>query len=112
MSEDTTKLRTITGRVVSDKMDKTIVVVIDTLKKHPKYHKRYISTKKYKVHDPKNQFKKGDKVDFVNCRPISKDKKWKVVYYCSLFLVWILVINGAIKIMKREYAMASLWVIM
>jgi len=74
------KLRVIKGTVVSDKMDKTIVARVDTLKKHPKYHKRYTSSKKYKVHDPKNQFKIGDKVDFVSCRPISKDKQWKVVY--------------------------------
>lgn len=74
------KLRVMSGVVVSDKMDKTVVVAIDTLKKHPKYHKRYSSTKKYKIHDPKNQFKVGDKVDFVGCRPISKDKKWRVIY--------------------------------
>lgn len=74
------KLRVVKGVVTSDKMDKTIVVKVDTLKKHPKYHKRFTSTKKYKVHDPKNQFKIGDKVSFVNCRPISKDKQWRVVY--------------------------------
>lgn len=68
------------GVVRSDKMEKTIVVCVDTLKKHPKYHKRYVSTKKYKVHDPKNQFKIGDEVNFVSTKPISKDKKWKVVY--------------------------------
>lgn len=74
------KLRTVKGVVASDKMDKTIVVRVDTLKKHPKYLKRYTSSKKYKVHDPKNQYKVGDKVSFVSCRPISKDKSWKVVY--------------------------------
>ncbi len=74
------KVGKVKGLVVSDKMDKTIVVAVDTLKKHPKYHKRYVSTKKYKVHDPKNQFKKGDEVTFVSTKPISKDKKWKVVY--------------------------------
>lgn len=73
-------VRPMSGVVVSDKMDKTIVVRIDTLKKHPKYLKRYLSSKKYKVHDPKNQFKVGEKVSFVTCRPLSKDKKWKVVY--------------------------------
>jgi len=78
--ESAKKLRTTQGTVVSDKMDKTIVVAVDTLKKHPKYFKRYRSTKKYKVHDPKNQYKIGDKVNFVSCRPISKDKQWKVVY--------------------------------
>ncbi len=68
------------GTVTSDKMDKTIVVRVDTLKKHPKYFKRYLSSKKYKVHDPKNQFKIGDSVSFVSTKPISKDKKWKVIY--------------------------------
>lgn len=79
-SEIEAKIRTMSGEVVSDKMEKTVVVRIDTLKKHPKYLKRYLSSKKYKVHDPKNQFKIGDKVNFVNCRPLSKDKMWKVVY--------------------------------
>lgn len=74
------KLRVTNGTVVSDKMDKTAVVAVNSLKKHPKYHKRFLSTKKYKVHDPKNQFKKGDAVSFVSCRPISKDKRWRVVY--------------------------------
>lgn len=68
-----------TGVVVSDKADKTIVVAITDFKTHPKYLKKYKSTKKYKVHDEKNQYKTGYKVDFVECRPISKDKKWKVV---------------------------------
>jgi small subunit ribosomal protein S17 len=68
------------GVVVSDKMDKTITVKIDTIRQHPKYLKRYTVSKKYKVHDEKNQFKEGDKVNFVECRPISKDKKWRVIY--------------------------------
>jgi len=79
-NEPAKKIRTMSGVVVSDKMDKTIVVAVNTLKKHPLYLKRYRSTKKYKVHDPKNQFKKGDEVSFVSCRPISKDKRWRVVY--------------------------------
>jgi len=67
------------GVVVSDSMDKTIVVAINTLKTHPKYLKKYISTKKYKVHDGENKFKKGDKVEFTECSPISKDKSHKVL---------------------------------
>jgi small subunit ribosomal protein S17 len=63
------------GIVVSDKMDKTIVVAVQSLKTHPKYLKKYMSTKKYKVHDAENKFKKGDKVEFVECKPISKDKR-------------------------------------
>jgi small subunit ribosomal protein S17 len=72
--------RTFTGVVVSDKMDKTIVVKITSTKVHPQYHKRFLVSKKYKVHDPKNQFKVGAKVNFVECRPLSKDKKWRVLY--------------------------------
>lgn len=67
------------GVVVSDKMDKTIIVSITDFKTHPKYIKKYRSTNKYKVHDEKNEHKVGDKVFFVECRPLSKDKKWKVI---------------------------------
>lgn len=68
------------GVVTSDKMQKTIVVRIDRVKIHPKYKKRYTVSQKYKVHDEKNQFKIGDKVSFVECRPLSKDKRWRVIY--------------------------------
>jgi small subunit ribosomal protein S17 len=71
--------RKFNGVVTSDKMDKTIVVKVEIAKVHPKYGKRYISTKKYKVHDETNQFKAGDKVVFVECRPLSKDKRWRVL---------------------------------
>lgn len=64
------------GIVISDKMDKTIVVSVSRLKEHSKYKKRYRITKKYKVHDPENKFKIGDKVKFKECKPISKDKKF------------------------------------
>lgn len=70
--------RTFTGVVVSDKMDKTIVVRVETTKVHPKYHKRYMISKNYKVHDEKKQYKMGDKVTFVECRPLSKEKRWRV----------------------------------
>jgi small subunit ribosomal protein S17 len=76
ISEKIVKLE---GTVISDKMDKTIVVAVDTFKTHPKYLKKYLSTKKYKVHDPENKHKIGDKVEFVECRPISRDKKYKTV---------------------------------
>lgn len=72
--------RKFNGVVMSDKMDKTITVKVAQVKVHPKYKKRYTVTKKYKVHDEKNQFKEGDKVSFVECRPLSKDKRWRVVY--------------------------------
>ena len=67
------------GIVTSDKMDKTIVVKVDSLKKHPRYQKRYTSSKKYKVHDEKNKYGIGDKVVIESCKPISKDKRWTVV---------------------------------
>jgi len=67
------------GIVVSDKMDKTIVVAVDSFKTHAKYKKKYKSTKKYKAHDSENKYKVGDKVEIVPCRPISKDKRYKVV---------------------------------
>ncbi len=67
------------GVVTSDKMDKTIVVKVDSLKKHPRYQKRYTSSKKYKVHDEKNEYGIGDKVVIEACKPISKDKQWTVV---------------------------------
>jgi small subunit ribosomal protein S17 len=67
------------GVVVSDKMDKTIVVSVESAKVHPKYEKRYTVNKKFKVHDEKNQFKTGDKVTFIECRPLSKDKRWRAL---------------------------------
>lgn len=68
------------GVVVSDKMDKTIVVKIDRRVSHPKYKKSYTVSRKYKVHDENKQYKVGDVVNFVNCKPYSKDKKWRVIY--------------------------------
>lgn len=72
--------KTFNGEVVSDKMNKTIVVKVDSVKVHPRYKKRYTVSKKYKVHDEKEQFKAGDKVKFIECRPMSKDKRWRVIY--------------------------------
>jgi small subunit ribosomal protein S17 len=70
--------RTFQGIVVSDKMNKTIVVRVDRIKCHPKYKKRYKVSKRYKVHDSENKCKTGDKVTFVECRPLSKEKRWRV----------------------------------
>lgn len=67
------------GVVVSDKMEKTVVVAVEALKTHSKYKKKYRSTKKYKAHDAENKYKIGDKIEIVPCRPISKDKTYKVV---------------------------------
>ena len=74
MTNTTKKLATKKGKVVSDSMDKTIVVAVQSLKTHPKYLKKYRSTKKYTVHDSENKHKIGDSVEFVQCRPLSKDK--------------------------------------
>ncbi len=68
------------GLVVSDKMNKTIIARVDRVIIHPKYKKRYVVSKRYKVHDEKNKFKEGDKVNFIECRPLSKDKRWRVIY--------------------------------
>ena len=69
----------LTGKIVSDKMAKTVVVSVDRLKEHPKYHKRYRVTKRYKAHDEKGEFKMGDVVVIEECRPMSADKRWKVI---------------------------------
>ncbi|MEL6495716.1 MAG: 30S ribosomal protein S17 [Cyanobacteria bacterium J06623_7] len=66
------------GDVVSDKMDKTIVVAIENRSPHPKYGKIVVRTKKYKVHDAENQCKIGDRVRIQETRPLSKTKRWKV----------------------------------
>ncbi|MBC8080295.1 MAG: 30S ribosomal protein S17 [Gorillibacterium sp.] len=68
-----------TGKVVSDKMDKTIVVAVETYKKHSLYHKRIKYTKKFKAHDENNQAKIGDSVKIMETRPLSKDKNWRLV---------------------------------
>lgn len=69
----------LSGVVVSDKMDKTVVVSVSRFIKHPKYGKFYKVNKKYKVHDPENKYKTGDKVEIMETRPISKFKKFKVI---------------------------------
>ncbi len=71
--------RKFTGLVVSNKGDKTIVVEVKRTRLHPKYFKRYTITKKYQVHDEKNEYKIGDSVIFTECRPISKHKCWRVL---------------------------------
>lgn len=68
--------RTQTGVVVSDKMEKTVVVRVDRLVKHSLYNKYIKRSVKYKVHDEENSCKAGDKVQIVECRPLSKDKRW------------------------------------
>ena len=67
------------GIVVSDKMAKTVVVKVERVKVHPKYHKRYTVSRRYKVHDEAGTCQIGDQVTFVECRPLSKDKRWRIV---------------------------------
>ncbi|KKQ07106.1 MAG: 30S ribosomal protein S17 [Parcubacteria group bacterium GW2011_GWB1_36_5] len=68
------------GVVVSDKMQKTVIVSVSRFIKHPLYGKFYKVSKKYKAHDEENKYKVGDRVEIVETRPISKDKHFKVVY--------------------------------
>lgn len=77
--EKTSHKQQMTGTVVSDKMDKTVVVKIDIRKRHPKYHKSYTKSVKYKAHDADNSCVVGDKVVIESTKPISKDKKFAVV---------------------------------
>jgi small subunit ribosomal protein S17 len=79
MSEEKKTQRTITGRVVSDKMDKTVSVAIERLIKHPVYGKYIRRTSKVLAHDAANECKPGDTVQISECRPISKNKSWSVV---------------------------------
>lgn len=70
--------RTLEGVVVSSAGQKTIVVRVDRATVHPKYGKRYVVSRRYQVHDEANKFKPGDKVSFVECRPLSRHKRWRV----------------------------------
>ena len=86
MSEETNKteagekkLRTATGRVVSSKMDKTISVAIERVVKHPVYGKYIKRTSKVMAHDDANTCAEGDKVSITECRPLSKNKSWRLV---------------------------------
>lgn len=77
--ENTSHKRQLTGIIVSNSMTKTIVVRVDRIKTHPKYGKQYTQSKKYHVHDEKETHKVGETVTFVECRPLSKTKRWRVV---------------------------------
>jgi small subunit ribosomal protein S17 len=71
--------KTRVGKVVSDKMDKTIVVAIEDNVKHPKYGKVIKNTVKFKAHDENNECREGDTVKIMETRPLSKDKRWRLV---------------------------------
>jgi small subunit ribosomal protein S17 len=70
--------RVLTGRVVSDKMDKTVTVLVERKVKHPLYGKVMVRSKKYHAHDETNEVKEGDLVEIAETRPVSKTKAWKV----------------------------------
>lgn len=77
MERGTRKTRV--GRVVSDKMDKTVVVEVETVKRHPLLGKTIRRTKRFKAHDENNEYRVGDKVLIMETRPLSKEKRWRVV---------------------------------
>ncbi len=72
------KRKTRIGYVVSDKMDKTVVVAVETLKRHPLYKKTYKRVVKYKAHDEDNKCRVGDKVRIIETRPLSRQKRWRI----------------------------------
>lgn len=69
----------LTGKVISNKMQKTVVVLVERIKEHQKYKRRYKVSKKYKAHTETGEYKVGDKVMIEECRPLSKEKRWKVI---------------------------------
>ena len=77
--EERNKRKMTEGIVVSDKMDKTVVIQVQTLVKHPLYGKVMKRTKKFKVHDENNECKIGDRIRVMETRPLSKDKRWRLV---------------------------------
>lgn len=74
----TTRRKIRTGRVLSNKMDKTVVVVVETTKHHPLYKKTIKKSVKYKAHDASNECSEGDIVRIVETRPLSREKRWRV----------------------------------
>jgi len=78
MTEQNKMTRTLTGRVVSDKMDKTVTVLVERRVKHPVIGKIIRLSKKYHAHDEKNEFHDGNLVIIEECRPLSKTKTWRV----------------------------------
>jgi small subunit ribosomal protein S17 len=77
--EGTKQMRRMEGLVVSDAMDKTVVVSVEKVKLHKKYLKRFKVTKRYKAHDEKNEYAVGDRVVIKETNPISKEKRWTVI---------------------------------
>lgn len=79
MTNEIKNKKELKGIVISDKMAKTVVVEVKRFVKHPKYGKYFNRSKKYKVHDENNQAKIGDQVSIQECRPLSKDKHFKII---------------------------------
>ena len=79
MSENQAKRKIKLGTVTSNKMEKTITVRVDIIKQHPLYKKTIKTSKKYKSHDESNEANIGDVVKIMECRPLSKDKRWRLV---------------------------------
>jgi len=79
MSEEAKNTRTVMGRVVSDKMDKTVTVYVERMVSHPIYGKYVKRSTKLHAHDENNECKMGDTVSIEECRPISKSKSWRLV---------------------------------
>jgi small subunit ribosomal protein S17 len=73
------KQKTRTGKVISHKMDKTVIVGIETMKRHPLYKKSIRTVVRYKAHDEKNECNEDDTVRIIETRPISKEKHWRVI---------------------------------
>jgi small subunit ribosomal protein S17 len=72
--------RMFSGVVVSKSGEKSIIVKVDVVKMHKKYRKQYRVSQRYSVHDEKNKYAIGDKVKFIECRPLSRTKRWRVLY--------------------------------
>jgi small subunit ribosomal protein S17 len=79
MTNQPVKPKILKGEVVSDRMNKTVVVSVNRLVKHPKYKKQYRVSKKFKAHDEKGEYHTGDKVLIQETRPLSKEKRWRVI---------------------------------
>lgn len=80
MEKENKNSKILKGTVVSDKMAKTVVVEVERFIKHPKYGKYFKRSKTYKAHDPEKKSKVGDVVEIRECRPLSKDKHFEVIY--------------------------------
>jgi small subunit ribosomal protein S17 len=71
--------KVLTGKIVSDKMEKTVVVAVESLVRHPLYQRTIRRTKRFKAHDEENSCRIGDKVRMMETRPLSKEKRWRII---------------------------------